>query len=680
MHRRSFLKLGALSAALLPLGALSRLPRTAAAAQADGSGVLLFTIGMHIEPLGATVSALAGGGARPPGAGPSYHTPQLFQRHVQDIRTVTGIIERHGGRMTVQAQTPFTTVAAAAGETLLGDLERRGHEPALHFHEDAHLGRNPEPLPVTTWCAVMNEEIAALRAAGVTGPVRYWSGGNLYPGVLDAAVCAGLDVNSDWKNPQTQRTDSSLTGVHPWRPAGGPSATDLAAFARHDPAGRVIFLPEGQYDREDFASSRRGEQGDQAYFDYLRLSLVRSLAAARADRVNVFHFTVHPGEFRGDARRPFSVIDRFLTDVVDPLVAAGRVRWATLSQMADAFAAWERDHPGVDPRGGAAATPPGYMTFAVNVHDTTHPEESADTVLRLVDLFERSGTRGDFYVTAEIVRLYAERRPEVIARLRDSDMTISYHVRAPHPFTPGFEGPLRGLEGAALLEVARAYETRALDPRTGGLLDTPGGYRYVAETFGRLPVVVGAATGDRRIRQAALQVYREMGARMVVQYHECCADPQQPLVYVDGLLVRPSDFSITRWTADGEGAEQFWWNQISGPHAAAFDPVQRLRGQLAAWPHARPPFATALIHENNFVRAGPEGWTLRYYTDRDKDTPRTPPYDLTAPDLSRVRSPAERAAIWAAYERLLGEAATRLRVVTSADILAAARQPAPDAY
>ena len=40
----------------------------------------------------------------------------------------------------------------------------------------------------------------------------------------------------------------------------------------------------------------------------------------------------------------------FLDDVIDPLVASGRVQWATFTQMADAFEAWEADHPGVDPR------------------------------------------------------------------------------------------------------------------------------------------------------------------------------------------------------------------------------------------------------------------------------------------------------------------------------------------
>jgi hypothetical protein len=33
------------------------------------------------------------------------------------------------------------------------------------------------------------------------------------------------------------------------------------------------------------------------------------------------------------------VIEKFLTEVVDPLVASGQVQWATYSEMADAYAA-----------------------------------------------------------------------------------------------------------------------------------------------------------------------------------------------------------------------------------------------------------------------------------------------------------------------------------------------------
>lgn len=323
-------------------------------AQASTAPVVLFGIGVHIEPFGAKPSAIVTGGAVPPrtGDGPDYHNSGFFNHQVEDILAVADIIESHNGALTVQAQTPFTTVAIESGSTILADLAGRGHEIALHFHEDAHLGRNPESLPVETWCAVMEEEIGYIEQASSVSGIRYWSGGNLYAGLLDAASCAGLDVNSDWKNPKEQKTVEELIGLNPWRPAGGSNGNDVSLFARHDPAGPIIFLPEGLYDRGDFASMRRSDMagGDEAYFEFLKESLLNSVAAAKSDRVNVFHFTVHPGEFRGEPSHPFAVVDRFLAEVVDPLVASGQVQWATFSQMADAYAAWEEANPGAAPK------------------------------------------------------------------------------------------------------------------------------------------------------------------------------------------------------------------------------------------------------------------------------------------------------------------------------------------
>jgi hypothetical protein len=160
---------------------------------------------------------------------------------------------------------------------------------------------------------------------------------------------------------------------------------------------------------------------------------------------------------------------------------------------------------------------------------------------------------------------------------------------------------------------------------------------------------------------------------MAVIYHECCAKPDQPFEYREGLLIRPSDFSITRVVMEN-GGENFWWNLMNSPRAAEFNPTAMLQKHLAEWKTPRPPFVTSLIHENNFVRSGPEGWTSIYYTPDKR--PLSPPFDLNAPDPSQLRSAENQAAIWAAYEQLVAYAAANLRVVTSEDIVAIAKTEA----
>jgi hypothetical protein len=311
------------------------------------------------------------------------------------------------------------------------------------------------------------------------------------------------------------------------------------------------------------------------------------------------------------------------------------------------------------------------MTFAVNVHDWVRVDESADTIVRLVGIFRKNNVRGDFYFTAPVAAAYAKKRPDAIEAVRAGGMTVSYHVRPPCPIYIGFDEKLKTMDLSTLEQTVKDYETFGLDLATGGLeRDKHGGYAYVAEVFGAAPVCVSPQSNERRIKQAVDAVYKGMGAKMVVQYHETGTPLDRPFEYLDGLLIRPSDFSITR-IKDGDN---FWWNRLKGREAGKYDPTEQLTAELANWQASRPPFVTSLIHENNFYRQGPEAWKAYYMEGGKSKKPRQPPYDLNAPDESRPRTQEEQAGIWQAYERMVAYAATNLRVVTSADIVKLAEQ------
>jgi acetyl esterase/lipase len=320
------------------------------------------------------------------------------------------------------------------------------------------------------------------------------------------------------------------------------------------------------------------------------------------------------------------------------------------------------------------------MTFVVNVHDWVHVDESADTIIHLVDIFEKYNARGDFYFTAEVTRQYAEKRPDVIERIKKSNMTVSYHVRPPHPLYTGFDKQLKGLSDAELYQTLLDYETYALDLSTGQLdRSRAGGYTYVAQVFGRKPVAVPVPNDNPRIKETAQKVYASLGAQMTLLYHESGADINLPFQYVNGLLVRPSDFSVTR--VQTQNGENFWWNMLALPGGNQYQPATLLQTGLADWQshnYPRAPFVTALIHENNFYRAGAEAWTGIYFkTKKNKNVaPLSPPYDLNAADPSTPRSEAEQQSIWDAYAALVAYAAANMQVVTSEDILLIAKQSA----
>lgn len=313
----------------------------------------------------------------------------------------------------------------------------------------------------------------------------------------------------------------------------------------------------------------------------------------------------------------------------------------------------------------AASTDVPFMSFVLNVHDTMHIDESADTVIRVAGLLDKYGLRGDFYFTGPMADAYAAHRTDAIAALFHH--TISYHIRAPHPLVPGFGRQFHSLSDDALAAAIADSERFAQDPVTGELLRArTGGFARVAEVFGRTPVSVGLPNPEPRIRAAACREYAKQGAKVVVWYHESGTPIDQPWEWHEGLLARPSDFSITRW---GPHAD-FWWNRIG--HTPEFDPAARLQAELAHWSASRSPFVTSLIHENNFPRSGAESWTLRYYADWKKSSPLPPPWSMTAKDPSAPRDPADRAAIWSGYERMVTYAAAHMRVITSADLPALA--------
>ena len=312
-----------------------------------------------------------------------------------------------------------------------------------------------------------------------------------------------------------------------------------------------------------------------------------------------------------------------------------------------------------------ASSQSAMISFIINVHDWVNIDESAATLLRLVNLFEKYQVRGDFYFTAPEVEALMRLHPQVIERLKNSAMTISYHVRPPHPLCDGFDSRLKGLKDDELYQMLVDYETYQLDLATGALdRSRPGGYQYVAQVFGRKPVTASAPSSNRRIRMMMEKIYAHIGARVAVHYHEEGTDLDQPFEFSNGLLIRPSDFSITR-IPDGRN---FWWNFMSGPKAAEFDPLHMLQTHLDTWQAERPPFITVLIHENNFYRSGPESWTAFYYYHENKDRPLSPPFDLTVRGQSTSRSQAEQDAIWQAYERLVAFAAAQLQVITSFDL------------
>ncbi|MGB9749815.1 MAG: stalk domain-containing protein [Caldisericia bacterium] len=289
---------------------------------------LLFCIGVHVEPLGPTYQNKN----LPKTSG--YYNDQLFNNHKQYILDFMDILEKYNGKTTIQVQSPFTEVIINKKDSLISDIENRGYEIGLHFHEDAHLGKNSENLSYENWSNVIKEEISLIKKCGVKNDILYMSGGNLYEDLLKALELSGIKIISDYKNPRTQEIDYKILGIHPFRPSNGPK--DLDEFIIHNPNGPVVYLPEGEYDPEIFKN--KSKMSDEEWFNNLKEFLLKSVSVKSNNSVNVFHITIHPGEFS------LKLIEDFIKNIVDPLIKEGKIKWATFSEMYKEYVSWEENY------------------------------------------------------------------------------------------------------------------------------------------------------------------------------------------------------------------------------------------------------------------------------------------------------------------------------------------------
>jgi hypothetical protein len=310
------------------------------------------------------------------------------------------------------------------------------------------------------------------------------------------------------------------------------------------------------------------------------------------------------------------------------------------------------------PRAEAASTK-AYVQFCINVHDWGHADESAELMTRLATMFKKYKVKGDFYVNGFMAEKFQNNSSAISAI---QSMTLSYAIRPPHPLYKGFNGPLEGKEGDDLENLIRDYETYDINMSDGTLnKQRAGGYALSKQVFGKAPTACTALISDNTLKKAAMKVYKSLGAKVVVAFHEEESDKNDPWEKRGDMIVRPSHIGLTKFTNGKQ-----WWNTVAQGEGG--DPLTELKSRINGWSGSTP-FVTALIHDNNFYRFGPESWTLMYYKDKGKDTPRSAPYDTSAGDQSRARTTKEQNAIWSAYEELVDWAAQNCKVVTSEDLV-----------
>ncbi len=257
-----------------------------------------------------------------------------FRAKRQLLDDLGAIFHRHGAVLTVQPEMELLTGLESLDPGFIRHL-RNDYGCAFSVHTHGPQTANPSVQDVLDYVARRKRALESLGAGDVLD-----LNGNF--DVTDWSVFsrAGIYSMTAFKNKDTQEGTEGRY-FHPWRPSPGNPYTDEAAWAVDDPSSRVVYLPGNT-------------TGITRYRDQLERKVLPGLSAAlwnaEASRPTTWYFVTHVDFFSSiegvplqdymdsDAyRKDLQAYDDLLSDILDPLVERGLVRWSDPNEMRKAF-------------------------------------------------------------------------------------------------------------------------------------------------------------------------------------------------------------------------------------------------------------------------------------------------------------------------------------------------------
>lgn len=310
-----------------------------------------------------------------------------------------------------------------------------------------------------------------------------------------------------------------------------------------------------------------------------------------------------------------------------------------------------------------------YLNFVVNSHDFTEPAQACKTLMRAAHIFNSHGVKADFYFVEQLITNIVQFYPWFPDSLKVLGMGVNLHHRAPHilSFKSSYISNLAKKPLDTLVYVLDSYEKYRLDLVTGGYNQAhSGGYKFVKEMFDEAPFTVstGESGPTSNMGRADIIACKNMGARGLLLFHEDGSDADYPLFYSQGMLLRPVDFSITRWTAGSQTGDEFWWEKIGTPDEYYYAPARYLASKMASIDNSKLNFANAIIHETDFHYNLPP-WRACYYSDSMSTVPYQAPFDTSRTAFWIRTNPGDHEErLWAYYDSLVSYAASNPYIKT----------------
>jgi hypothetical protein len=299
---------------------------------------------------------------------------RYFQQQTAIMRELARVLHEHGGMLTIQPEEDWAMGAEVFHPGLLRELVEeygvvfsththgphcRDDEGRLRSYSDCQMNRDTagwDQTPNDYGSPWVEEYVARERAllSEATGTQVTDHNGNWEYDRVSLLADAGVRTWSAYKNWRTQRTYDLLIN-NPWRPTQCSADAEIEKFVTHDPSTEIVYVP-GYGQTITRHQERLSERVAPMISQFIRY--------VDPDRVNTFYVLTHVGtwhareegeeeayiayepaagqlvysdEFVQDLR----YWDEFLTEVIDPLVEEGYVKWASLPEMGQLFLEWE---------------------------------------------------------------------------------------------------------------------------------------------------------------------------------------------------------------------------------------------------------------------------------------------------------------------------------------------------
>lgn len=579
---------------------------------------------------------------------------EVFNTHVDELHYGMDLADEYDAVLTIESEKPFARANTIWGHNMMKEIFDRGHGVGTHC--DFGKRYTDEEMSAAEYAKNFEENKKLVDDLIGVENNHGCSGGAGASDWLRAAQMAGFDYVDGivaWhvlpipyeSRPDLIWTDEYLAGNHFHDPVPGNleeriylmKLTNLNDF-EHDEDGEVVISngDVGGLSMQDntgyFDDRARITMADVDAF----LATVKEVDSYR-DKTRVAKLNLYfpASDFVPENEE----VLRYFFSEMKKLQDEGMIQWASQWDVVQIYLG-EKESQSVKkndevnvPVEESDELADIYTMFTLNVHDWVFPENSAETVNRVIDIHEKYNVGVDIYITDSVFQRYVTDYPDLVERLKTSPVVaVSYHVRAPAPYSSGFDdiGGLNNMNEEELYEILTDYEENKLDLETGLFLDEPGGYQLMKDIIGYAPVVTGLSIGGE-IGEVLARVYQDKGVEFIVEHDIVDLSDQKY-----GVYVRPEhkEVKLYEMVRDYEGGEDVFEEALEQMTEA----------------EKGPQFINFKYHENNFYLQDTPFWPV-YWEDKNKTTPKKPPFDVRIHDETPdFRPQNQQDAHWFLYE------------------------------